>query len=85
MCEWFKSYLSNRKRYAHVNCNRSDLQNIICGVPQGSILGPLLFILYISDIADTSDDFDFILFADDTTILYSHKDMASQINLINRE
>ena len=83
--EWFKSYLSNRKRYVNVNCNRADLQNIISGVPQGSILGPLLFILYINDITDTLDDFDFILFADDTTILYSHKDMASQINLINRE
>ena len=85
MYEWFKSYLSNGKQYVNVNSNRSDLQHIICGVPQGSILGPLLFILYINDITKTSNVLDFILFADDTTILYSHKDIASQINFINRE
>ena len=70
--EWFKNYLSNRKQYVNVNCSRSYLQNIICGVPQGSILGPLLFILYVNDITNTSDVLDFILFADDTTIVYSH-------------
>ena len=80
-----KSYLSNRKQYVNVNSNRSGLQHIICAVPQGSILGPLLFIIYINDITNTSDVLDFILFADDTTILYSHKNIASQINFINRE
>ena len=82
--EWFKSYLSNRKQYVNVNSNRSGLQHIICGVPQGSILGPLLFIICINDITNTSDVLDFILFADDTTILYSHKNIASRINFINR-
>ena len=61
------------------------MQNIICGVPQGSVLGHLLFILYINHITDTSDVLDFTLFADDTTTSYSHKDIASQINLINRD
>ena len=80
--EWFKSYLSNRKQYVNVDSNRSDLQHIICGVPQGSTLGPLLFILYINDITNyTSDILDFILFADDSTILYSHTDIASKIIL----
>ena len=80
--EWFKSYLSNRKQYVSVDSNRSDLQHIICGVPQGSTLGPLLFILYINDITNyTSDILDFVLFADDSTILYSHTDIASQIIL----
>ena len=78
-------FVSNRKQYVNVNPNRSDLQNIICAVPQGSILGPLLFIVYTNDITNTSDVLDFILFADDTTILYSHKDIASQINFINRQ
>ena len=55
--------------------HRSDLQNIICGVSQGSILSPLLFILYINDITNSSDVLDFVLFADDTTIFYYHKDM----------
>ena len=81
--EWFKNYLNNRNQYvSHNNC-KSDLKYIVCGVPQGSILGPLLFILYVNDIIYTSNVLDCVLFADDTTILYSHKDMNSKINIIN--
>ena len=57
----------------------------MCGVPQGSILGPLLFILYVNDITGTSNVLDFILFADDTTILYSHENIESQISVVNAE
>ena len=48
-------------------------------------MGPLLFILYVNDITFTSNVLDFILFADDTTILYSHKDINSQVNVVNEE
>ena len=68
--EWFKSYLSDRMQYVYYNSYKSCIKNVTCGVPQGSILGPLLFILYVNDIINTSIILKFVLFADDTTILY---------------
>ena len=64
----FKSYLSNRKQYVEYENNTSDTLLITTGVPQGSVLGPLLFIIYLNDIAKSSDIFDFICYADDTTL-----------------
>ena len=57
------------------------------GVPKGSILGPLLFIglLYVNDVMYTSNVLDFILFTDDTTILYFHKDLSNKINVVKEE
>ena len=49
------------------------MKEIICGVPQGSVLGSLLFIIYVNGIKSGSDELEFILFADDTTSLFSHK------------
>ena len=83
--DWFKNYLSNRKQHVSFNSIESEQKDIVCGVPQGSILGPLLYIRYVNDNIDTSDVLDFILFADDTTILYSHSNIENQINLINEE
>jgi len=83
--DWFESYLQNRKQYVTFKSKQSNCMDIICGVPQGSILGPLLFILYVNDIVNTSNIFDFTLFADDTTILYSHKNLNTQVSTINRE
>ena len=70
---WFKSYLNNRQQYTDINGTLSNVEAIKCGVPQGSILGPLLFILYINDIVHSSNTLKFTLFADDTTIFYSSK------------
>ena len=68
--DWFYSYLSNRYQYVYYNNCSSDLSRVKCGVPQGSILGPLLFILYTNDISNVSSKSSLILFADDTNIFY---------------
>ena len=69
--EWFKSYLTNRQQYVIVNSENSQMKPVTTGVPQGSILGPLLFLIYINDISYCSDKFTFLCFADDTTITIS--------------
>ena len=67
----FESYLSNRTQVVEVNGRTSEKGLIKHGVPQGSILGPLLFLLYINDISKSSDILKFFLFADDTRVYYS--------------
>ena len=68
---WFKYYLTNRQQYAEIDGTASDKRVITTGVPQGSILGPLLFLIYMHDISYTSQLFKFILYADDTTFFSS--------------
>ena len=69
---WFSSYLSNRTQFTFYNCHQSATSNISTGVPQGSILGPLLFIIYVNDITNATTDTNFILFADDTNIIFNY-------------
>ena len=65
----FKSYLSERSQFVSIGGTSSPLRTINTGVPQGSILGPLLFIIYINDLHMASDKFNYILYADDTTLI----------------
>jgi hypothetical protein len=69
---WFKHYLSGRRQFVFVNNELSDSVLVKAGVPQGSILGPLLFLLYINDITDNLGNLA-RLFADDTPLSYSGK------------
>ena len=64
----FKEYLTNRKQYFHFQGTNSDMFDITCGVPQGSVLGPFLYLIYINDINAASCKLSFILLTDDTNI-----------------
>ena len=83
--EWIKCYLTNRKQCVKLNGVSSSYKCIECGVPQGSILGPLLFIVYINDIQNCSNVLQFILFADDTNIIASDKNWIHLENKLNTE
>ena len=61
-----KNYLENRKQFVQLNDHSSELKCVLNGVPQGSILGPILFLIYINDIPNSSNIFNFLLYADDT-------------------
>ena len=71
--DWFKSYLKDREQYVEYNGVSSKREKITCGVPQGSILGPLLFLIYINDLATVSEKIFSLIFADDSNIFISGK------------
>ena len=79
------SYLNNRKQFVSFNGTNSDVTDITCGVPQGSILGPLLFILYINDLHLISDTGMPILFADDSSLFIQGDDINTLCHLMNIE
>ena len=84
---WFKSYLDNREQFVSVNGTDSTKTRIKYGVPQGSILGPLLFIIYINDIPEIAKFAKFILYADDANIILTGNNMNEihdQLNKLTR-
>ena len=73
--KWFSSYLGNRRQYCRVNGITSNVENITCGVPHGSCLGPLLFLLYINDLSFALKCSKVTMYADDTSFAHSAKDV----------
>ena len=73
--KWFTSYLIDQQQYVFVNGHYSNYLNITYGMPQGSVLGPLLFLIYINDLPNSSKVLTFYLFADDTNIYFESSDL----------
>ena len=83
--DWFVSYLQDRHQFAQIGDEKSSLLEMTCGAPQGSTLVPLLFLIYINDIANSSNKLSFRLFADDANIFYASDDTNDIESVINCE
>jgi len=77
-----QNYLTNRKQVVHKQNIYSNQQNIVCGVPQGSVLGPLLFSIYINDLPNASE-FETRLFADDAALILTNCNLSTLNEKVN--
>ena len=82
---WLTSYLTNRNQYVQIMDCKSKLEQVKCGVPQGSILGPLLFILYVNDMCKVSRLLKAVVFADDTNLLCCGDDLEQLLDTVGIE
>ena len=82
---WLENCLMNRKQYVVVDNQASSMQLIKCGVHQGSVLGPVLFLLFINDLCNVSNLLKFVLFADDTNMFCSNENVEVLQDTLNRE
>ena len=85
---WFESYLLNRKQFITYGNKQTNIETVTCGVPQCSILGPLLFLIFVNDLHKVTKYLDPIMFADDTNLFYSHKTITTlfvncELKLVN--
>ena len=83
--DWFKSCLSDRKQFVSINGYNSDLIPVIYGVPQGSVLGPLLFLIYINDLHKAIRYCKVHHFADDTNLFHTNKSVKNLNKLVNHD
>ena len=82
---WFKSYLNNRRQFITLNNSNTSFANTLCGIPQGLILGSLLFLLYINDLPNASPVLDPTMYAEDTNLFYSNNDIETLFLTVNIE
>ena len=83
--EYFKLYLSGRKQFCTVNVQRSRIEKVICGIPQGSCLGPLLFIIYFNDFESCLEFSKANMYADDSHTTIASKDITELISMTEME
>ena len=82
--KWFEKYLTNRKQYIHIsNIKNTDLKDVACGALQGSILGPLLFLIYVNDLQYVSNLLGPIMFADVTNLFYAEENIKTLFDTVN--
>src|SRR6267154_4879619 len=82
---WFKSYLEGRSQFTVINGHDSPLRLVTCGIPQGTVLGPLLFLLFINDIPNSVKDSSIKLFADDSNLFIVSNNLPALYSLANKE
>ena len=82
---WFESYLFGRKQYVAYDNTNSEIQSVLCGVPQGSVLGPLLFVILMNDLEIVLDKCKIILYADDTVLCTSNTDINLIVSELNHD
>ena len=82
---WFESYLFGRKQYVAYDNTNSEIQSVLCGMPQGSVLGPLLFVILMNDLETVLDKCKIILYADDTVFSTSNNDINLIVSELNHD
>ena len=82
---FFKSYFTGRQQYTNIELHDSTLRHVEKGIAQGSIIGPLMFLIYINDIVKSSSLLNFTLYADDTSVHLASSDVNSLICTVNQE
>ena len=81
----FRSYLSNRKKFILYHDFKTEVKIVKCGVPQDSILGPLLFLIFVNDLSNSTKALDPVLFADDTNLFCSYSNLGTLFETANQE